>query len=77
MAGGMPDDQACGAGVHSPGHYLLDIGRRAGKEASLLTFYAVQARYPGWDETMTEAEYLRVLDIARQVVNWAEKMIRE
>jgi len=42
-----------------------------------LTFYAVQARYPGWDETMTEAEYLRVLDIARQVVNWAAKMIRE
>ena len=27
MAAGMPDDQACGAGVYSPGHYLLDIGR--------------------------------------------------
>jgi len=24
---GMPDDQVCGAGVYSPGHNLLDIGR--------------------------------------------------
>ena len=47
------------------------------KEADLLTFFAVQARYPGWDETMTEAEYLHALDIARQVVSWAAKMIRE
>ena len=31
----MPDDKTCGAGVYSPGHYLLDIGTTAGKEAGL------------------------------------------
>ena len=46
-------------------------------DASLLTSYAVQARYPDWDEAVTESEYQRALTLARQVVAWAEKIIRE
>ena len=46
-------------------------------EASILTSYAVQARYPDWDEAVTEQEYQRALTLARQVVAWAEKLIRE
>ena len=45
-------------------------------EASILTSYAVQARYPDWDEAVTEQEYQRALTLARQVVAWAEKPIR-
>lgn len=46
------------------------------KEAAPLTSYAVQARYPGWDESVTEAEYQQAMALARQVVNWAEKVIQ-
>ena len=47
------------------------------RDADILTSYAVQARYPDWDEAVTELEYQRALTIARQVVAWAEKIIRE
>ena len=46
-------------------------------EASILTSYAVQARYPDWDEAVTEQEYQRALTLARQVVAWAEINIRD
>jgi len=45
------------------------------RDADMLTFYAVQARYPGWDEAATEAEYERAVAIARQVVSWAATII--
>jgi HEPN domain-containing protein len=47
------------------------------KEAGSLTSYAVQSRYPDWDEAVTEHEYQRVLVVATQVVIWAEKIILE
>ena len=47
------------------------------READALTSYAVQARYPGWDEAVTESEYQRTLTIARHVITWAEKVILE
>jgi len=47
------------------------------REAAPLTSFAVQARYPGWEESVTEAEYERALALARQVVTWAERMIQE
>jgi HEPN domain-containing protein len=47
------------------------------READLLTSYAVQARYPDWDEAVTESEYQRALTIARHVIAWAEKVILE
>lgn len=46
-------------------------------EANALTSYAVQARYPDWDEAVTESEYQRALTIAREVITWAEKIISE
>jgi HEPN domain-containing protein len=47
------------------------------REAGSLTSYAVQSRYPDWDEAVTEAEYQRALTVAAQVVVWAEKVILE
>jgi HEPN domain-containing protein len=47
------------------------------QEADPLTSYAVQARYPDWDEAVTDSEYQRALTIAKNVVAWAEKMIQE
>ena len=47
------------------------------QEAGPLTSYAVQARYPDWDEAVTDSEYQRALTIAKHVVAWAEKMIQE
>jgi hypothetical protein len=47
------------------------------KEAGSLTAYAVQSRYPDWDEAVTELEYQRALAVAAQVVMWAEKIILE
>ena len=47
------------------------------RDADPLTSYAVQARYPDWDEAVTDLEYQRALTVAGQVVIWAEKIIRE
>jgi len=45
------------------------------QEADPLTAYAVQARYPDWDEAVTEAEYQQALSVSRNVIAWAEKII--
>jgi len=45
------------------------------KEADILTQYAVQTRYPGWDEAITPLEYQEALKLAARVLFWAEKMI--
>ena len=47
------------------------------RDADPLTAYAVQARYPDWDEAVTDLEYQRALTVAGHVVIWAEKIIRE
>jgi len=50
--------------------YLMDL-------ADVLTRYAVAARYPGLEEEVGEAEYLRAIELARRVVQWAEKVIKK
>lgn len=45
------------------------------KAADGLTSYAVQARYPGWGEEVTEKEYQHTLELARRVVSWAEGIL--
>ena len=64
--------------------YLMDLIERAGlsipegiKKADVLTRYAVAARYPGLEEEVDVAEYVRAVDLARRVVKWAEKVIKK
>jgi HEPN domain-containing protein len=45
------------------------------KEAARLTRFAVETRYPGFDEPVTQEEYGRALAIAEAVVRWAEEEI--
>lgn len=61
---------------------LMDLLESAGatippeaQAADTLTQYAVQARYPGWAEAVTEEEYQRALGLARHVVSWAESVL--
>jgi HEPN domain-containing protein len=61
---------------------LIDILETAGlqvppeiRAANILTSYAVQARYPGWGEEVTEAEYQHALELARRVVSWAASIL--
>lgn len=61
---------------------LMDILESAGLQippeveaADGLTSYAVQARYPGWGEEVTKEEHQRALELARQVVSWAESIL--
>lgn len=46
-------------------------------DASLLTAYAWDARYPGLSEPVTVEEYREALHQAELVVAWAEKVMRE
>lgn len=62
---------------------LVTLMERAGhmpparvREASRLTRYAVETRYPGLSEPLTEEEYLEALAIAEAVVRWADELIR-
>lgn len=41
------------------------------KEAIVLTRYAVETRYPGIVEPVTEEEYLQAVSLAEGVVVWA------
>jgi HEPN domain-containing protein len=40
--------------------------------ASSLTEFAVQSRYPGWGEPVTEGEYREALEAASRVIAWVE-----
>jgi len=62
---------------------LVTLMERAGhmpparvRESSRLTRYAVETRYPGLSEPLTEEEYLEALAIAEAVVRWADELIR-
>jgi HEPN domain-containing protein len=62
---------------------LLVILRQAGHEvpeemwrADDLSDYAVWTRYPTDESPVDEAEYRRALELAEQVVRWAESVIR-
>ncbi len=45
------------------------------QEAVALTDFAVEARYPGTAEEVTEEEYHETLALAEQVVRWAAGQI--
>jgi len=45
------------------------------KAADILTQYAVQSRYPDWIEEITNEEYREALNLAAQVVFWAETFL--
>ena len=45
------------------------------REATLLTPYAVEARYPGLWEEVTPVDHQEALRVAQHVVAWAEKVI--
>ena len=45
------------------------------KGAVDLTQYAVETRYPGFYETITEEEYQQAIELATRVVDWAEETI--
>ncbi|NUO79831.1 HEPN domain-containing protein [candidate division KSB1 bacterium] len=47
------------------------------KETSELTVYAVDTRYPGDYDPITEEEYQLVLSMAERAVKWAEEKISE
>ena len=44
-------------------------------QAADLTEYAVEARYPGSVEDITEEEYQRAISLAEHVLTWAAKLI--
>jgi HEPN domain-containing protein len=56
------------AGVHLPNEVL---------DAGALTSFAVQARYPNFDEAVTKLEYENVITTAGQVIKWAERIINK
>lgn len=45
------------------------------EEASELSGFAWEARYPGTEEPLTEEEYRQAMALAERVVAWAEKMV--
>jgi len=62
---------------------LLTLVARAGvevpadvRDATLLTPYAVEARYPGLWEEVTSSDHQEALRVAQHVVAWAEGLIR-
>lgn len=46
------------------------------KEAVKLTDYAVEARYPGLTEPVTDEEYKEAIKLAEAVVVWAQEKIK-
>ncbi len=44
-------------------------------QAQVLAKYAVETRYPGPAEPLTEKEYCQAVALAERVVQWAEKII--
>jgi HEPN domain-containing protein len=72
--------------IHFP--YIHDINRlmeliaQAGVDipeqvlaAGSLSDYAVEARYPGTAEPVTQAEYLEAVNLARTVILWIESQL--
>ncbi len=47
------------------------------KDASKLTNYAVETRYPSPYEPVTEDEFNEAINLAEKVYNWAEKIISQ
>ena len=47
------------------------------RDAVALTRYAVETRYPGTSEPVTERDYRRGIELAQGVVAWAERVLAE
>lgn len=47
------------------------------KAAAVLSDYAVESRYPGLAEPITEAEYSEALALAGRLIGWAEAGIKK
>lgn len=45
------------------------------REAVVLTWYAVETRYPGPTEPVSEDDYRRAVELAEGVVAWAEGLL--
>ncbi len=45
------------------------------RQADLLTGYAVETRYPGMSEEVTEEDYVQALKLAERVLRWAESFV--
>jgi HEPN domain-containing protein len=45
------------------------------RQAGILTEYAVDTRYPGLSEDVTEDEYLEAVELAERVFRWAETLV--
>jgi HEPN domain-containing protein len=45
------------------------------RKADLLTQYAVESRYPGLTEDVTEEDYLLAIEVAERVLRWVESVI--
>lgn len=60
-------EQLLAAGVNLP----LEIAN-----AAALSEYAVETRYPGWGESVTELEFRQALNIATDVLKWADDLIK-
>jgi HEPN domain-containing protein len=63
-------------------HELLEIGERGGIKlpsklynASILTPYAVETRYPGYWEHVTSTDLDEALKQAGEVIDWAKKFL--
>jgi HEPN domain-containing protein len=75
-----------GRGVHFPKTHdildLLTLFEGSGgevpselREADRLTSHAVESRYPGMAEDISEEEYLQAVGFAELVVRWAERLV--
>lgn len=58
--------------LESKGHSISDEIREAGR----LTRFAVETRYPGLSEPVTQDEYEKAIAIADGVVRWAEEILK-
>jgi HEPN domain-containing protein len=58
--------------IERTGHTIPSGARESGR----LTRYALETRYPGLSEPLTEQEYLEAVAIAEAVVRWAGEVLR-
>jgi HEPN domain-containing protein len=47
------------------------------KNSVILSEYAVESRYPGVSESVSQAEYEEAVNLAEQVVAWAQEIIEK
>lgn len=66
------DLEELGKGLEDQGFSIPD----AVKEAIVLTKYAVETRYPGIYEPVTDEEYQEAVGLAEAVIEWSESLIQ-